>query len=348
MRDLIIVGGGPVGLAAALYAARDGLDVEVREPRDGAIDKACGEGLMPGALSLLNDLGVDPAGHPLYGIRYTDGAHQARALFRRGPGRGVRRTTLHNALRQAVEAAGIPVTPRPVRTVTQDADRVVVDGDSRSGGAAYLLAADGLHSPVRRLLGLDVATRSPRRFGQRAHVAIAPWSSCVEVHWSPDAEAYVTPVADDLIGVAVLSSRKGTLSEQLAALPSLAPRLAGCELLPTRGAGPLRQRSSRRVAGRVLLAGDAAGYVDALTGEGIASGLAQARAAVAAIAADDPDSYERGWRRLTWRHDLLTQALLRSTAHPAPRRQLVRAAAALPWVFDAAVNQLARPAGRPA
>lgn len=344
MRDLIIAGGGPVGLAAALYAARAGLDVEIREPRDGAIDKACGEGLMPGALSLLNDLGVDPAGHRLLGIQYTDGAHQARALFRGGPGRGVRRTTLHAALRAAVDSAGIPVTPQAVRTVSQDADRVVVDGDS----AAYVLAADGLHSHVRRLLGLDAPTRGPRRFGQRAHVATAPWSDCVEVHWSPAAEAYVTPVADDLVGVAVLSSRKGTLAEQLTAMPSLAPRLAGCDLLPTRGAGPLRQRSRRRVAGRVLLAGDAAGYVDALTGEGIASGLAQGRVAVAAITAGDPGSYEWEWRRLTWRHDLLTQVLLRSTAHPAPRRQLVRAAAALPWAFDAAVNQLAQPAGRPA
>lgn len=348
MRDLIVAGGGPVGLAAALYAARAGLDVEVREPRDGgtsgAIDKACGEGLMPGALSLLNELGVDPAGHPLHGIEYTDGSHQARALFRRGSGRGVRRTTLHTALRVAVEAAGIPVIPQSVRAVTQDGERVMVDGHQ----SAYLLAADGLHSPIRRLLGLDVATRGPRRFGQRAHVAIKPWSSCVEVHWSSDAEAYVTPVAEDLVGIAVLSSRKGTLADQLATLPSLAPRLAGCELSPTRGAGPLRQRSRRRVAGRVLLAGDAAGYVDALTGEGIASGLAQARAAVTAIATGDPDSYERDWRRLTWRHDLLTQALLRSTAHSAPRRQLVRAAAALPWAFDAAVNQLAQPAPRSA
>ncbi|MGJ9421280.1 NAD(P)/FAD-dependent oxidoreductase [Aeromicrobium sp. CF3.5] len=340
MRDLIIAGGGPVGLAAGLYAARAGLDVEIREPRDGTIDKACGEGLMPGALSLLTDLGVDPPGHLLRGIRYVDDTHEAGALFRHGPGRGVRRTALHGSLRHAVDMAGIPVTPRPVRAVTQDTRRVLVDGDP----AAYVLAADGLHSPVRRLLGLDVSTRGERRFGQRAHIATAPWSDCVEVHWSSGAEAYVTPVADDLIGIAVLSSRTGSLTEHLAGLPSLRARLADHTLVGTRGAGPLRQRSRRRVAGRVLLAGDAAGYVDALTGEGVASGLAQARAAVAAIATGHPDSYERGWRRLTWRHDLLTQALLSSTRHPAPRRHLVRAAAALPWAFDAAVNQLARPA----
>ena len=58
------------------------------------------------------------------------------------------------------------------------------------------------------------------------------------------------------------------------------------------GAGPLRQRSRRRVAGRTLLVGDAGGYVDALTGEGIALGLAHARAAVACAVADDPARFE--------------------------------------------------------
>jgi flavin-dependent dehydrogenase len=98
------------------------------------------------------------------------------------------------------------------------------------------------------------------------------------------------------------------------------------------------------VRGRVLLVGDSAGYVDALTGEGIAIGIAQARAAVAAIADGRPARYERDWRRITRRHDLLTQGLLTVTRHRALRHRIVPAAAALPWVFDAAVNQLARPA----
>jgi len=340
MRDLVVAGGGPVGLAAALYAARAGLDVVVREPRGGVIDKACGEGLMPGAVALLGEVGVDPPGHPLSGIRYTDGARVAEARFRHGPGRGVRRTTLHTALRDAVESAGVPIESQPVRSVEQGADRVLVDGEP----TAFLLAADGLHSPVRRLVGLDAPTRAARRFGLRAHVAMAPWSSCVEVHWSRFAEAYVTPVAEDLVGIAVLSSERGPLEDHLAGLPSLAERLAGRSLLPTRGAGPLRQRSKRRVQGRVLLVGDAAGYVDALTGEGIAGGLAQAKAAVAAVTAGDPASYEWTWRRLTWRHDLLTHALLAATRPIGLRRHIVTSAATLPRVFEAAVNQLARPA----
>jgi flavin-dependent dehydrogenase len=93
----------------------------------------------------------------------------------------------------------------------------------------------------------------------------------------------------------------------------------------------------------VLLVGDAAGYVDALTGEGIALGLAQARVAVAGIVAGRPETYDAQARRLGRRHELLTHALLRATAQPALRRRLVPAAQRLPWVFATAVNQLARP-----
>src|SRR6185437_3469572 len=98
------------------------------------------------------------------------------------------------------------------------------------------------------------------------------------------AEAYVTPVSDDLVGVAVLGPGDGTRFEGwLPEFPELYGRLAGAEpATAVRGAGPLRQRATRRVAGRALLVGDASGYVDALTGEGISLGLAHARAAVAA------------------------------------------------------------------
>ncbi len=125
----------------------------------------------------------------------------------------------------------------------------------------------------------------------------------------------MTPVADGLVGVAVLTGRRATFPELLSAFPTLTPRIEGNPVTRVRGAGPLRQRSTRRVRGRVLLVGDAAGYVDALTGEGIAVGIAQARAAVAAIVAGDPGGYERAWHRVTRRHDLLTRGLLTVTRH---------------------------------
>jgi flavin-dependent dehydrogenase len=344
VRDLVVAGGGPVGLAAALHAARAGLDVSVREPRQGPVDKACGEGLMPGALAELEALSVDPTGHRLDGIRYLDGSGtQAEATFRFGPGRGVRRTTLHAALSEPLAVAGVDVDARPVRSVRDEGDHLLVDGEA----TRYLVAADGLHSPVRRLLGLEVAAGGRRRFGLRRHVEQAPWAPYVEVHWAAGAEAYVTPVAGDLIGVAVLTDAGTGFEEALEGFPVLRERLTGPRS-KVMGAGPLRQRARRRVAGRVLLVGDAAGYVDALTGEGIAIGLAQARAAVACVVADTPARYEEQARRIGRQHELMTHALLMATARPPVRRRLVATAARAPWLFSAAVNQLARPIEVPA
>ncbi|MEN3122689.1 NAD(P)/FAD-dependent oxidoreductase [Janibacter sp. LM] len=340
MRDLLVAGGGPVGLASALYAARDGLDVGVREPRAGVIDKACGEGLMPPAVAALRDLDVRPHGHPIDGIRYVDGDRSAEARFRRGSGLGVRRTVLHSALLGRTTEVGIDVEHRPVREIVDRGDHLLVDGEP----TRYLIAADGLHSSVRRLLDLDAPPSRHRRHGLRCHVEVAPWTPFVEVHWADIGEAYVTPVDGDRIGVAVLTTARRPLDDLLTNFPVLADRISGHARSRTRGAGPLRQRSRRRVAGRVLLVGDAAGYVDALTGEGIASGLAQARAAVAAIGDERTERYEHEWRRLCRRHDLLTGGLVLATSIRPVRRRIVRAATSMPRVFDAAVDQLARPA----
>ena len=347
MRDLVVAGGGPVGMAAALHAHRAGLDVVVREPRPGPIDKACGEGLMPGAVAELAALGVDPRGHDLAGIHYLDGQGGragVAARFSAGPGRGVRRTVLHAALAQQAADSDITIEARPVRSVRDCGDHLEVDGEQ----TRYLIAADGLHSPTRRLVGLEAERPGGRRrFGLRCHVQQAPWSDFVEVHWSSHAEAYVTPVDDDLVGVAILTGRGESFEEALADFPVLRERLVG-EQTRVRGAGPLRQKVRARAAGRVLLVGDAAGYVDALTGEGIALGLAQARAAVACLAADRPERYEGQARRIGLRQEVLTHALLLATGSQVLRRRLVPAAERLPWVFSTAVNQLARPIEVPA
>jgi flavin-dependent dehydrogenase len=242
-------------------------------------------------------------------------------------------------LRDAVDAAGVAVTTGRVLGLEQDDDGVRADGVR----ARYLVAADGLHSPLRRHLGLDGPARGRVRFGQRRHHALTPWTDKVEVHWARDAEAYVTPVADDCVGVAVLSSSRGGYDDHLVAFPDLRERLAAAPAASTtRGAGPLRQAARRRTAGRVLLVGDAAGYVDALTGEGVALALAQAAAAVSAVAADDPRRYEREWRRVSRRYRWLTETLVRATATTPARTLVVPAAQALPPVFRAAVDALAR------
>src|SRR5262245_43425885 len=264
MFDLLVAGGGPAGLATALHARLAGLSVAVAEPRSGPIDKACGEGLMAGAVPRLAALGVACSGRPFRGIAYVDPSHRVEACLAGSPGVGVRRTTLHAALRDRVDSLGIEVLTGRVTAVTQSASEVSVSGPGPLAGvrARYLAAADGLHSPIRRSLGLGLpAAGSAGRYGLRRHCAVAPWSDYVEVHWAAGSEAYVTPVAADLVGVAVLTSRRANFGEQLTAFPSLSVRLADAEpATSSRGAGPLHQRVRTRVAGRVLLVGDAAGY----------------------------------------------------------------------------------------
>ncbi|MGV9225553.1 NAD(P)/FAD-dependent oxidoreductase [Streptomyces albogriseolus] len=337
--DLLVVGGGPAGLATALHAARAGLDTVVAEPRPAPVDKACGEGLMPGAVRALTALGLHAPGHPLAGIRYVQGPCRVEAPFRRGQGLGVRRTDLHTLLHRAVLDAGVPVLPLRVDGVRQEADGVTVPGAGLR--ARWLVAADGLHSPVRRSLGLDRPARTAPRYGLRRHYAVPPWTSHVEVHWGPDAEAYVTPLGPRLVGVALLTSRRAPYDTQLAGFPGLAARLPpDTAVTPVRGAGPLRRRSRARVHGRVLFVGDAAGYVDALTGEGVCLALAGARALVANLRRGTPGRYDTDWARATRRYRVLTELLVRTRQQPVLAPHIVPMAARLPRLFAAAVDAL--------
>ncbi|MER5872758.1 NAD(P)/FAD-dependent oxidoreductase [Streptomyces sp. NPDC002044] len=341
MIDLLIAGGGPAGLATAIHGALAGLEVVVAEPRPTPIDKACGEGLMPGAVRRLRELGVPLSGQPFHGIRYVDGVsgRHAEGLFHRGPGLGTRRTALQPALAERAAALGVRVVPRRVDGVVQEGDRVHAAGLT----ARYLVAADGLHSPVRRGLGLAAppVPGRPARYGLRRHYDVAPWSGLVEVHWADRCEAYVTPLAPDRIGVALLTSEHAPFDVQLARFPLLARRLSGAGGTAVRGAGPLRQGARVRVAGRVLFVGDAAGYVDALTGEGLTLAVTAAGELVRCVRQGRPQAYERAWRELSRSYRTLTASLLWARHRPPVARRIVPLAARLPRVFTGAVNLLA-------
>jgi flavin-dependent dehydrogenase len=343
--QVVVVGGGPIGLACAIEARVDGMDVVLVEPRVGPIDKACGEGLMPGALAALHRIGVDPPGRRLDGVTYLDGGSRVEHRFADRPGRGVRRTVLHQALAERAAELGAHRIHAKVTGLVQTGEGVRLtlnDGETLS--APWVIGADGLHSPVRRMLGLDGRGQpgARRRFGLRKHFALEPWTSLVEVHWSDGAEAYVTPVDERTVGVAVLGARPLDVDAVIAGIPELAARLDGVPAASDpRGAGPLLQRARARAHGRVLLAGDASGYVDALTGEGMRVGFAQARAAVAAVRTGSTEQYERAWRATTRDFRVLTSALV-VAARSRYRPRIVPTAARRPELFGSIVERLSR------
>jgi flavin-dependent dehydrogenase len=337
--DVAIVGGGPVGLVAAIEARLAGMSVAVIEQRAGTIDKACGEGLMPGALATLERLGVDPAGMPITGITYAQGSRSITHHFPGAAGRGVRRLELHSALADRAAERGVVTVAAKVDAIEQSADAVALAGIT----AGYVLACDGLHSRVARMLGLALPEPTRRRrYGLRRHFAIAPWSDTVEVHYARNAEVYITPIAEREVGVAVLGPQHTSFDAAVGDIPSVASRLNGAQPSSSlRGAGPFRQRTRARTSGRVLLVGDASGYVDAITGEGLRVGFAQAAAAIGCIAREAPLDYEREWDAVTRDFRITTSALVGFATSPL-RRAIVPLATVLPGRFGAVVDALAR------
>ena len=224
-----------------------------------------------------------------------------------------------------------------VESFEQNDDLVTANGVT----ASWLFACDGLHSGIRRTLGIERSVpRAGRRFGIRQHFEVAPWNDLIEVHWTPRAELYVTPVSPSVTGIAVLGPKGTDLAASIRAIPYVAERLADASpASDLRGAGPFHQRATRRQLGRVLLVGDASGYVDAITGEGLRLGLEQSRLAVEAVVGGQP--YERAWKLATRDFRVLTTGLVRAASSPL-RPLIVPAAARLPGVYGAVVERLAR------
>ncbi|ODT61874.1 hypothetical protein ABS71_16580 [bacterium SCN 62-11] len=268
------MGGGPAGLAAARALLRQGITPVVLERRGWPIDKVCGEGIMPVGVAALSRLGVDPGGSPLPGIDYVEGSLRAGADFAEGPGRVVRRTELSAALLCSAEL----VDHCRVLDARRSGDWMEIDSTRGHWRCRLLVAADGLHSPTRRMLGLQGRTNGWwQRWGWRQHFAVRPWNRRVEVHYAKGCEAYVSPAGPDTVGVAVLSQAGLRRHNWLSAFPELSERLHS-PVSQLAGYGPLWQRSRSVHEPGVVLLGDAAGYLDACTGEGLSLAFAQAEA----------------------------------------------------------------------
>jgi flavin-dependent dehydrogenase len=344
--DAVIVGAGPVGLATAILATQRGLRVQVLDARTPgpcdagggasvvALDKACGEGLMPGGVERLRAMGVQmpqSGTSPFTGIQWIEGGVVADGAFPHGVGLGVRRIHLHHAMVERAGALDIPIRWGTRATALRE------DGVETSVGAVHarvVVGADGLRSKVRHWAGLSAGVGRLQRFGVRRHYTLRPWSDRVQVTMGPSSECYVTPVGADRVGVAVLwSGGKGGYDAQMQAFPQVLERLQGA---PTesraQGAGPLNQRAAGVTRGHVALVGDAGGYLDACTGEGMSLGFEQARLLVDAIAADRLDAYATAHRRLI-RMPFAMMRLLLLSAQLGLRARLIRGLAVRSQLF---------------
>lgn len=296
MTDVLIAGGGIAGSSLAIMLGRQGVTVELFERGQFPKEKPCGEGLMPAGVGVLESLGLAEAigGAPFHGVRYHFGNQTAEGRFPRvaglpATGRGQRRVRLDAALFEAAAATPNVTahTASRVEAPLVESGRVaglIVDGQPRR--APLVVAADGVHSLLRHQTGLHVSQRR-HRFGARAHFRLAPGQSqppWVDVFVCSGYELYVTPLPDREVLVAGLADA-GAVGEPIektfhrwrSAPPELAARLEGAEQVSSiLCSSPLAGRARSGVAPGIVLLGDAAGFLDPITGGGMTQALVSA------------------------------------------------------------------------
>jgi flavin-dependent dehydrogenase len=348
--DVLIVGAGPAGLAGAIAAAREGLCVVVIDASKPPIDKACGEGLLPGSLESLASLGFN-LNHDLdqiesavlRGVRFIGNFVPSmdfitvQAAFPGNPGRGIRRTALHSLLLDRASSLGVRFHwNNPVRSITNDKKVAVIHTGSQTLRARYLIGADGHRSQVAKLTGLTASTVRSRRIGLRQHYAVAPWSRFVEIYWSNHGQAYVTPISPSEICVAFVTRKRIVRPEQaLRNFPALERHLVAAKPSgPPRGSITLGRSLHRVVSGNVALIGDASGSVDAITGEGLALGFRQATVLAPALQRNNLASYQQAHRRIQLLPTLMSQGMLLMDRSPRVRDRALNILQRNPWLFE--------------
>jgi geranylgeranyl reductase family protein len=309
--DVVVVGAGPAGAIAALVLARSGARVALADKSAFPRDKACGDLVGPRGVQVLADLGlrVPDAGQGSDLLAVGPSGRRARLpafIGRTYPGHGiiVPRLALDHALREAaVQAGAVPVRAR-VTAVEVGADGRVDAVISSSGqrlAGEVIIAADGALSPVARLAGMLDPRTALWGFAIRAYVPAevplpllvlldaSPWRIYPGYGWlfpGADGQANVgigvglgsdrgqAPLRADLARLVALLGQRGDLSQ--AARPG--PVMGGWLRMGGTGTPP--------AAGNVLLAGDAAGLINPLQGEGIGPAMVSGRLAAEAVLAD--------------------------------------------------------------
>lgn len=308
-RDLLIIGGGPGGSAAAMVAARAGLKVTVFEKGPHGRDKVCGDGLTPRAVAALNDLHIDLSGaHRIDGLRMIAGKKTRELAWPSGtrfPAHGAvwPRNKLDTYLIDQAIAAGAEVRFDTEALPALDGNRVIgVDVSGERFHAPLTILAAGAQGLAAKMLG---AEREPDETFGLAIRAYAPTPRHAERHLEAclslsdehgtavPGYGWMFPAGDGTvnIGVGALSTMKGfkklnlnTLLDQYAAIVREPWSLGGYIDKPR--AWRLPMSSLKRVGPGWVAIGDAAGFINPMNGEGIDYALESGIVAVEQFVAD--------------------------------------------------------------
>ena len=353
--DLLVVGSGPAGSAAAIGALRTRPDLRVLllDRSDFPRDKACGDGIAPHVIDLLDDHGVTGVVDgevPVHDLRLDRGGASVCRRMRR-PAWVVPRAVFDARLHRAAVAAGAVPRRDLVRSVEVGADGVQVTTAAESVAAPVVVGADGAHSVVARSLGRRRGRGSRTAFALRGYAPTPRARAGEQVIVFGDTRQPSYAWSFDR-GDGTANVGYGELLHDDRSPPTRRLLLDQLErLLPGATAGgrdwrghhlPLSPWRWRPEPGRVLLAGDAARLINPLTGEGIyyavLTGLAAGSAAAAAITDGHPA--EAGQRHAaavapTFRTHLPSTALAARLTTVAPVLAAgLRASSADQRVFD--------------
>ena len=350
--DIVVAGGGPAGLAAAIVAAEQGLSVIVIERRDSSPDKACGEGVLPPGVKALERLGIAnrfdrSTSYPFAGIRFIQEDGSAAESQLPASGLGIRRTLLVEALARRAEELGAVLRHRcSVNRVDANSNQAIVHTTHGRIFGRLVVAADGLHSQLRKASGLDSPPSRPRRFALRQHYKIRPWTNFVEVYIDDKGEAVVTPISDESVGINFVWEDGVIEQPKIPVLkgrfPALLARLGDAPAISSiRGAGPMARSATRRNSDRMVLVGDAAGFVDSISGDGLSIAFNSALILGQHLpeilkhhaTRQSMQAYEREARRLYRGYWLVTSGLLMVARHPRARRTIIKSLMRHPGIF---------------